>query len=103
MPIIFKSGGKSLDIEDLPLDIYIDIESACSIRWYELISNPYRNPKAGKMLAEAAAKHLDVELPPLTPKTLTEVFVAEVAENRPQSFTDGQPDPKAQASDPATT
>ncbi len=104
MPIIFVHDGHELDIDDLPLDTYIELEASTSMQWHQLASNPLRTAKGGSALAQACAAHLGIELPPLTPRLLVDLFDMRPNEpNRPTQYQDGVPDPKAKGSDPETT
>lgn len=103
MPIIFNHDGHELDIDDVPLSAYADIEKATDVPWYRLASNPMQYAAAGEMLAKACAKQLGVDLPSLTPKLLVSLFDVRPGENRPTEYDEGMPDPKAKGSEPETT
>lgn len=102
MPFEFRSGGKSVDIEDIPLDVYVKIEAETEIPWYRLTSAPARYAKAGSLLAKACADHLGVECPTLTPKSLVTMFELVEEPNTPTQYEDGMPDPKAADTGQAT-
>jgi hypothetical protein len=105
MPIFFTHDGKRLDIDDIPLDEYAKIQTETGLQWWQVTPNPMAHAKAGAMLAEAAARVLEVELPAtLTPRLLVEMFKIEAngEPNIATEFTDGIPDPKA-GDEPATT
>lgn len=103
MPVIFQYDGHELDVDDLPLDKYIEIEAATSVPWYELASNPLRYASGGTALAKACAAHLGVELPAITPRLFIDLFDRRAEENRPTEYDEGMPDPKAKGSEPETT
>lgn len=103
MPIIFHHDDHELDVDDVPLSVYAEIEKSTGVAWYQLTANPMRHAAAGEELAKACAKQLGVELPALTPKLLVKVFEIRQGENRPTEFDEGMPDPKAPDSDQATT
>lgn len=103
MPIVFQYDGHELDIDDLPLDRYVEIEAATGLAWYDLASNPLKSASGGMALAKACADHLGVELPPITPRLFVDLFDMRAGENRPTEYSEGVPDPKAKGSEPATT
>jgi len=104
MPIVFKFDGKSLDVDDVPMSDYADIEKTTSISWYRLTQSPMAHAAAGPMLARRCAEIVGVTLPdPITPKVLVSLFEVIAEENRPTEYTDGMPDPKALDIDLGTT
>lgn len=103
MPIVFQYDGHELDIDDVPLSTYAEIERATGVEWYRLSANPLQFAAAGEALAKACAARLNVELPTLTPRILVDLFDMRVGENRPTEYDEGVPDPKAKGSGPATT
>lgn len=96
MPWIFSYDGHDVDIEDLPLTVYAEIQKTTGVAWYEVGSQPMKDPGAAIMLADACADAAGVELPTLTPKLLVSLFAFRADENRPEQYVDGVPDPKAQ-------
>lgn len=103
MPWIFEYDGKSIDIEDLPLSVYADIQKETGTFWAEVGASPFRNPQAALMLIDACSAELGVEVPTVTPKTLVTLFRLDETPNRPEQYQDKLPDPKAADSDQATT
>lgn len=103
MPIMFKLDGQELDIDDVPLSVYAEIEKATDVPWYRLAANPMQHAAAGEQLAKACAKQLGVDLPAMTPKVLVQVFEIVTGDNRPTEYSEGMPDPKAEGSEPETT
>lgn len=103
MPYYFRSGGKQVSVDDMPLSVYADIEKSTGVAWYDLTTVPPRHAAAAEQLAKACAAHLGVECPDLTPKRLVDVFVIEEAEDLPTEWTDGMPDPKAEGSGQETS
>ena len=103
MPFHFKYDGKQVDIDDVPLSVYADIEDATKVTWYQLSAAPARYARAAELLAKECAKIVGVTLPPLTPAMLVDVFDLVEEPNRPVEYTDGMPDPKAEGSEPGTT
>jgi hypothetical protein len=105
MPVFFVFDGKRLDIDDIPLDDYANIQTETGLQWWQLAPNPLAHAKGGQLLAQAAARICEVTLPdPLTPRLLVEIFKVETeaTPNIATEFTDGIPDPKAE-DEPATT
>lgn len=103
MPIIFSHNDHELDIDDVPLSVYAEIEKAHGVPWYKLTANPMQFAAAGEALAKACATQVGVELPALTPKLLVKLFEVRTGENRPTEYDEGMPDPKAKGSEPETT
>ena len=105
MAIEFRYGGKSIDLDDVPLDVYVKIENDTKVPWYQLAAAPALNAAAGQMLARECSSLLGVELPAkLTPRIIVELFEkTEEPDNRPDEFEEGIPVPKAEASEPVTT
>lgn len=103
MPIVFKYDDQSVDIEEVPLAVYGEIEKQTKVPWYDLAASPMRHAVAGELLAKECAKIAGVDLPPLTPRLLVKVFDVVKESNVPTEFEDGMPDPKAKGSEPETT
>ena len=104
MPIIFQCDGKRMDIEDLPLEEYVKIAEVTGMQWWQITtSHPATNAAVAGMMVVACAKHLGIETPVLTPKTVVTLFEVEQAESVPTVYNDGIPDPKAQAPEVETT
>lgn len=105
MAVLFTHDGKELDVDDVPMSVYAEIERDAGLPWHVVTRTPMALSQAGPMLAQACAKILDVELPDeITPRVLVTLFeVRDNEVNRPGEFSDGMPDPKAEGSDPATT
>ena len=99
----FRYEGHDVDIDDVPLSVYAEIEKVTTVRWFDLQRSPVRYADAGAMLAKACADIAGVELTTLTPRLFVDVFELVDAENRPTEYDDGMPDPKATASDQGTT
>lgn len=105
MAIEFRYDGKSIDLDDVPLDVYVKIENETKVPWYQLAGAPALHAAAGQMLARECSALIGVELPAkLTPRIILDVFdKTEEPDNRPDEFDEGIPVPKAEASEPATT
>ncbi len=104
MPIIFEYDGKSIDVDDVPLEVYETIKKKTGDEWYTVAGRPMANAAGGKLLAEECAKLLGVELPsPMTPRILVDVFKVVEESNLPAEYTDGMPDPKAADTGQETT
>lgn len=98
----FQFEGHDVDIEDVPLGKYADIETKTSVRWFDLQRSPLRHAAAGEMLAKACAEIAGVTLPdPLTPRVFVELFKLIEDDNLP-IYEDGIPDPKAGDTEPET-
>lgn len=104
MAIVFTHAGKKLDVDDVPMDVYADIEKTTSVPWYRLAQAPAAQAAAGPLLAKQCAKILGVELPdPITPRVLVSLFDVDDTPNTPTEFADGVPDPLVEDSEAATT
>jgi|GEM_PF-6630209 len=104
MPFYFQHGQSRLALDDMPLDAWVAIQEATGKQWHEVLSREVvGDAKVAKAVIAEACKVLGVEVPPLTLKTMLEVITFESEPIVPEQYTDGVPDPKAPASDPATT
>lgn len=105
MAVYFTHDDHELDVDDVPMETYADIEKKTGIAWYRLTQAPAAHAAAGPMLAQRCAEMVGVTLPdPITPKVLVDLFdVREDEDNLPSEFEDGMPDPKAAATEPETT
>lgn len=104
MPFIFTHGDRRLDLEDLPLDAWIKIQEATGLTWPEVLTaKVLGDAKIASSVVAQCAAHLGIEVPTLTLRSMLDAITIEVAENIPEQFNDGVPDPKAPASEPATT
>ncbi len=103
MPWQFSYEDHKVFIDDLPLDKFVEIEKETGIEWFRLSRSPLLYAEAGKMVAEACAELAGVEMPPLTPRTFSDLFDLVDEPESPTEFTDGVPDPKAPDTEPGTT
>lgn len=103
MPIIFSYDGKTMDVDDVPLEVYDEIQRKTGQAWYQVADAPAAHAGAAIILATKCAEMLDVKLPELTPRTIIGMFQVAEGENRPTEYTDGSPDPKAGDTEPETT
>jgi hypothetical protein len=87
-------GGKTIKLDDLPLDVFFPIEKETGVSWLEVISQPMRHARAGFMLIAEAARVLGVEPPEsLTAVEFIESFTL-ADDDRPEAFKDGLPLPE---------
>lgn len=105
MPFHYVHAGADFDIEELPLDAWIEVQAQTGKQWHECVGRTLlADVKVAKAVLEQCAKATGTTLPErLTIKSVLELFQHRDAENRPTGFREGVPDPKAKASDPATT
>lgn len=103
MPYQFRVEDKAVSVEDVPLSVFAKIEADTGVSWSRLTVCPPAFAAAGEALAKACADLLSVELPTMTPRTITEVFELVDEETRPTEHQDGIPDPKAGGSEAGTT
>lgn len=104
MPFYYNYPSGKLDLEDLPLDRWITIQSETGLQWHEVLSGvSIVDAKVATVVVREACGHLGIEVPTLTLRTLLKAITFEQAENVPEQYNDGVPDPKAKASEPVTT
>ena len=104
MPIMFTYADQTLDVDDIPMSVYGEIEAKTKVPWYDLTVSPARHAVASELLAQECAKILGIDdLPVMTPKLLVQVFKSVKTPNTPAEYSDGMPDPKVPDSDPETT
>lgn len=85
-------ADKTIDIEDIPMSVYAEIEAATGVGWIELLSAPLQKAAASVMLIEAAAKILGVDCPELNPRTFLASFtVDDDTDSRPEAYEGGLP------------
>lgn len=102
--IRFVCGDVDYDVEELPIDRWIQIQKATGKQWHECLSKTLLADAAvGKAVLEACAAETGATLPALTVKTMLTLFRFDDRENTPTQYNEGIPDPKATGSDPATT
>ncbi len=104
MPFMFKHADKQLDLEDLPLERWITIQQSTGKQWHEVLGATVLGDVqvASAVITECAA-HLGIQMPALSLREMLNVIVFITSDNLPGEFTDGIPDPKASAIEPATT
>lgn len=96
----FKWDGKELCVQDLPLEVFEEIELATGVGYPALIANPFRTTaQAQRMLVEKCAATLGITMPAITPRLVLEVFDLG-PDVVPDLYRDGVAVPKA--SEPAT-
>jgi hypothetical protein len=104
MPFIFNHAGKKLDLEDLPLERWTRIQEVTGLTWPEVLSGKVLgDSKVTQVVLAQVAEHLEITLPALTIRSAMELIKWEREPNIPETFNEGMPDPKAPASEQATT
>jgi len=104
MPYYFKHDAGKFDLEDMPLDRWITIQEQTGKQWHEVLSGQILgDAKVANAVVVQACAHLGIEAPRLTIKTLVDVLFWAEGETIPTEFVDGSPDPKAPATEAATT
>jgi hypothetical protein len=105
VPFVYCNAGVEFDIEELPLDRWIEVQKATGLQWHQcLTQNMLGDVTVAKAVLDACAAETGTTLPArLTVKTMIELIQWRSGENTPQQFSEGLPDPKAQGSEPATT
>jgi hypothetical protein len=84
-------GGKSINVEDVPLSVFADIEKETGISWTDIWGAPAANATSAVMFLEAVAQILGVECPELTPKTIMQIFHVEDGDHIPEAYDGGLP------------
>lgn len=105
MPFVYCNAGVEFDIEELPLDRWIEVQKATGLQWHQcLTQNMLGDVTVAKAVLAACAAETGTTLPErITVKTMIDLIQWRAGENTPQQFNEGIPDPKAQGSEPATT
>lgn len=105
MPFVYCNAGVEFDIEELPLDRWIEVQKATGLQWHQcLTQNMLGDVTVAKAVLAACAVETGTTLPErITVKTMIDLIQWRAGENTPQQFNEGIPDPKAQGSEPATT
>ena len=104
MPFYFHHADKRVALDDLPLEHWITIQEATGRQWPDILTRDVvGDVKVAQAVIGEACKYLGIEPPKLTLKSMLEAITFEAAENIPEQFNDGVPDPKASASEPVTT
>ena len=86
-------SGKTVNVDDLPLEVWHDIATAADTGWWNVNAAPAMYPLGAVALLAACAKHVGDEPPPtsyLTPANILKVF-DKVPDDLPGSFEDGIP------------
>lgn len=105
MPFYYVNDGAEFDVEELPLEAWIEVQRATGRQWHECIGRQLlADVTVAKAVLAECAKATGTSLPAkITVKTLLQIFQHRDGENRPEGFNEGIPDPKATDTDPATT
>lgn len=80
MPFVCSINGTDVQLQDLPMGVWADIERLCRdagdpIVWHEVLVAPIRSPIAGPALVRRCAEHAGIEAPTdITPKLMVESF-----------------------------
>lgn len=101
--IVFTCDGVEYDVEDLPIERWIQVQKQTGLKWHECLGQPLLGDMTvAKAVLEACAAETGVTLPKLTVKAVVKLFRFDVADSVP-AVEDGQPDPKAADTAQATT
>lgn len=105
MPFVYVNAGVEFDIEELPLDRWIEVQKETGLQWHQcLTQNLLGDVQVAKAVLTACAAETGTTLPArITVRTMIDLIQFRPAENTPQQFNEGIPDPKASGSEPATT
>jgi len=104
MPFYYNHPGGKFDLEDLPLERWVTIQSATGMSWPDILTGKVLgDAKVAQVVVGEVCAHLGITAPTLTIRTLLESVTFEAKENVPEQYNDGVPDPKASASAPVTT
>lgn len=101
--IRYVNGDVSYDVEELPLDRWIEIQRVTGKQWHECLSQQLLGDVlVAKAVLEACAAETGSVLPALTVKSVLKLFKFSDDESVPSQFSEGIPDPKVEGSDPVT-
>lgn len=105
MPFFYSHPGQpALDLEDMPLDSWITIQTDTGKTWPQLLgANTIGDAVVAKAIIAEACKVLGVDPPPLTLRQMLDRITFRDVETVPTQFDEGLPDPKATATDQAMT
>ena len=104
MPFYFTHADKKINLEDLPLERWITIETECGTQWPEILTGKcVGDAKIARSVIGQACAHLGVEVPTLTLKSVLELITFDREETLPTEYADGLPDPKASDIEAVTT
>ena len=105
MPFYYVNGSTEFDIEELPLDRWIEIQKATGRQWHECLSRELLgDATVAKAVLEACAAETGTTLPaPLTVRRMVELVMWREGENTPTQYSEGVPDPKVPDTGLATT
>lgn len=98
MPIAVNTPGGQVQLMDLPFEVLERLEGETDRRWSQLVLSPAMSARSAMAVYRACCEITSSEPVTLTPRMIAsdEVFV-EVPDDLPTSYTDGIPDPKADA------
>lgn len=104
MPFYYVNGSTEFDIEELPLDRWIEIQKVTGRQWHECLSRELLGDAAvARAVLDACAAETGTVLPsPLTLRRMVELVVWRDGENTPVQYNEGVPDPKVPGTGPAT-
>jgi hypothetical protein len=104
MPFAVNTPGGQVQLLDLPLEVLEQLEDDTGRRWSQLLTAPGWNAKSIRLIYAAACAQTGCDPKPLTPRDLLgdgdDTVIVEVPDDLPTSYTDGMPDPKAEAETP---
>lgn len=105
MPFYYVNGSTEFDIEELPLDRWIEIQKVTGKEWHQCLNRTlFGNLLVAKAVLEACAAETSTTLPsPMKIKDVLQLLSHRQAENTPSQYNEGVPDPKAKGSEPETT
>lgn len=92
MPWAVTVAGRTVRLDDLPVDLVADVARQADVSWFDLVMvAPAKDLRAARMLVDAIASHLQVESAGvMTVRQLLDCF-AQVEDDMPAVFEDGLP------------
>lgn len=94
--LVLPDGKPKLDIEDLPMSAYVEVEAETGQKWYEVSGNPYTHAAGAVALMRRVLPLHGVEFPdPFPAKDFVKWFEWEDADSLP---TGGTTDPVVEGS-----
>lgn len=63
MPYMLKMGDERVLLDDVPLEVFADVEKATGASLLDMIASPVRSARTALALLRRAARHYGVKLP----------------------------------------
>jgi hypothetical protein len=84
MPWIIHLPDVDVDVEDVPLSVFAEVEKQTGVSWFNAAGRPLQNASVACLLVSLVAEQRSVEAPTLTPKSVFQIV--EFVEEKPEDF-----------------